>query len=67
MMLTDARWHPSHNRMVVICECGETILHWANRWTVRCLQCGRTDDLERLRHAYVNRNAVVRLKEPVDE
>jgi hypothetical protein len=55
MTITGATWTPRVNLLAVLCECGRTIDHPADRWTVRC-RCGRTAHLGRLRDEYARRH-----------
>ena len=48
--IVDAEWTPQINMMVILCDCGVRFRHRADRWHVRCPQCGRRDHLRELRN-----------------
>ena len=53
MKIIDANWLPSVNMLVILCGCGNTIRHPANRWHVTCRHCGRNERISVLRDKWV--------------
>lgn len=54
MRIYDVIWDKRHNILKVKCDCGTTILHPVNKWTVRCPDCGTTANIEGLRKRYLD-------------
>ena len=49
MRIVGAEWAPVANLLHIACACGKEFVHQANRWTVRCPSCKRTEYLGKLR------------------
>lgn len=49
MRIVNARWTPTVNVMVILCDCGKEFDHRADRWRVVCPECKRRANLGYLR------------------
>ena len=54
MKITGGKWARDVNRLFIRCSCGNSIEHRANKWVVKCPNCGRIGNLQDLRDEYVN-------------
>jgi predicted RNA-binding Zn-ribbon protein involved in translation (DUF1610 family) len=52
MIIVDASWTPEVNWLKIRCSCGQHFEHRADRWWVRCPECGRREHIEVLRLRY---------------
>jgi len=49
MKIIDARWTPQINILLILCTCGNTFEHRADRWRCRCFNCHREERLDKIR------------------
>ena len=49
MKITNAKWGPQYNSLVIKCDCKKEFQHPSGRWRVVCSKCGATDNLVHLR------------------
>lgn len=61
MHIKDVRWTPVVNMLIIECDNHHTFEHRADRWQVRCPECGDHRNLGRLRQFYMEQQ---RRKEP---
>ena len=45
MKITNAKWGPQYNSLVIKCDCKKEFQHPSGRWRVVCPKCGATDNL----------------------
>ena len=56
MKITGGKWTLKVNMLTISCDCGNTIVHPANKWVVKCPNCNRMGNLQELRDDYVSGN-----------
>lgn len=52
MWIIGAVWTPEVNLLLLVCDCGKSFWHRADRWSVRC-SCGRMDRLNTVRERFI--------------
>lgn len=53
MRIINAIWELSCNILIIQCECRYEIAHRADRWNVKCANCGRMGTLREIRERYL--------------
>lgn len=54
MKITGGKWAQDINLLFIKCSCGNSIVHRADRWIVKCPKCSRIENLQELRNEYAN-------------
>ncbi len=52
MRIVGATWNSYSNVLIIQCPLGHRIVHHANRWRVKCPECGREENLGDIRKCY---------------
>ncbi len=54
MKIVGARWGPTVNILKIMCSCGQEFQHRADRWRVRCPECGQSVEPRQLHGHHVD-------------
>ena len=59
MKITGSKWMPDMSMLFIKCGCGNSIVHPANKWVIKCPKCGKIENLQDLREEYSNESGKV--------
>uniref|UniRef100_A0A6M3K475 Uncharacterized protein n=1 Tax=viral metagenome TaxID=1070528 RepID=A0A6M3K475_9ZZZZ len=53
MKIIDVTWSPIVNMIRVKCDCGNVFSFRIDRWKVRCYNCNKVENINKLRNNFV--------------